>query len=192
MENQCRHKSFRQVSKIIPWSLQTPAALKEDQYKSLFKHKIFKHSPGVCSTSLIDPEPLCIGWLFAPFACSNLKAQLLLLNFEVQHKGSPYKAAGIAKGDGQENKKKNILWPEWDFPKLLINKVNKGLCNLLITKMEQPSSHCKSPHWCWLLMLFTANHIKAPLPHTPENKLWFTLLASVKSPVHYYTSTCPS
>lgn len=99
MENQCRHNSFRQVSKIIPWSLQTPAALKEKQYKRFFKHKICKHSPGVRNTRAIGPEPVCMGLLCKPFRCSNLKAQLLTLNFEAQHKGSPYKAAGIAGGD---------------------------------------------------------------------------------------------
>lgn len=135
-------------------------------------------------------EPPVPRLLSAPFRCWNLKAPLLLLNVEVPHKGSAYKEAGSAGRDRRENKKKNILRPEWDFLKLLINKVNKGLCNLLITKMEQPSSRSKSPRWCWLLMLFTANRLKAPLPHTPENKLQFTILASIKSLVRYYISTC--
>lgn len=75
MENRCRHNSFRQVSKIIPRSLQTPAALKEKQYKRFFKHKIFKHSPGVPSTSDTGSEPPapCTGWLHSPSLCSNLR-----------------------------------------------------------------------------------------------------------------------
>lgn len=101
-------------------------------------------------------------------------------------------SAGIANGERQENKNEDILRPEWDFPKLLINKVNKGLCNLLITKMEQPSSHCTAAQRRWLLMPLTANRIPALLPRTPENKLQFTILASIKSLVRYYTSTCPS
>jgi len=64
-------------------------------------------------------------------------SRVLALNFEVQHKGFLYKEPGIANRDRQENKKKNIFWTEWDFPKLLINKVNKGPCNLLITTMQQ-------------------------------------------------------
>ena len=65
---------------------------------------MFKHSPGVRSTSAIGPEPL--GGLFrAPFRGWNLKAQLLTLNFEAQHKGSPYKAAGIA-GGGRRTKRR--------------------------------------------------------------------------------------
>lgn len=164
MENRCRHNSFRQVSKIIPRSLQTPAALKEKQYKRFFKHKIFKHSPGVASTSDTGSEPPapCTGWLHSPSLCSNLRLSHSRWISRCPIKAIQTERLGL-QTQRQENKK-NILRPEWDFPKLLINKVNKGLCNLLITKMEQPSSHSSSPRRHWLLTLFTANHIKAPLP----------------------------
>lgn len=103
MENQCRHNSFRQVSKIIPRSLQTPAALKEEQYKRFFKHKIFKHSPGVLSTS--DTETPSTHWLLAPHThpLLSLEAQPLTCWILSPHphpqQGRPYRVPGIANRD---------------------------------------------------------------------------------------------
>lgn len=132
MENQCRHNSFRQVSKIIPWSLQSPAALKEEQYKRLFKHKFFKHSPGVLA-QLNRPRDPCS----CAISCSYLEAQLLTLNFCGAQKGFPTKWLRLHT-ETDKRTKSAVPRPEWDFPKLLINKVNKGLCNLLITVRQQP------------------------------------------------------
>lgn len=162
MENQCRHNSFRQVSKIIPRSLQTPAALKEEQYERFFKHKIFKHSPGVCSTSDSGSEPSapCTGWLHTPALCSNLR-----LNHSCWILRCSRKATQTERLRLQTDRRTKRIYCSLNGTSLssLSIRLIRVYAIYWSLRWKDPPQTPRPHIGHWLLTLFTANHMKAPL-----------------------------
>lgn len=111
--------------------------------ESLLSQRQGKH-PADLPTPLLFPSPGVLAQLNrprVPCSCaisrSHWEALLLALNFVVPRKAF-LQSGWDCTTETEREQKGTVPRPEWDFPKLLINKVNKGLCNLLITVRQQP------------------------------------------------------